>query len=48
MLLAAEIHLQYQKKTANICGELCSNSEQPCIAKKCCRECEDMVRHWHN
>ena len=48
MLCAAQIYLQYPRRAPTICCKLCSNDEQKCIAKKCCGECEDMVRTWRS
>jgi len=39
MLMAAEIYLHYPKKPQIICCKLCPNNEQPCIATKCCDDC---------
>ena len=38
MLIAAEIYLHYPKKPRIICGKLCPNGEQVCIAPQCCRD----------
>ena len=46
MLSAAQIFLNSRKKPMTICYKFCPNGEQKCIAKKCCGECNLVVRNW--